>query len=136
MCKDRAWWAILGILVLGGGAFLLRENGPAGVPWLPGCVFHRLTGLNCPGCGMTRAAHATLHGRFAEAFRFNPVGMVLLPVAGLGMAVEIAGWVRGRPLPCRLRVGAKGAWALVGLIVGFWILRNIPCWPLTLLSPP
>ena len=31
---------------------------------------------------MTRAAHAALHGRFGEAFRFNPLGMILLPVRG------------------------------------------------------
>ena len=117
-------------------AFWLRENGVSRVSWMPGCVFHRLTGLHCAGCGMTRAAYATLHGRLDEAFRFNPMGMVLLPVASVGVGIEILGWVRGRALPFRLNVGKCGAWILVGIIVGFWLLRNIPAWPFSLLAPP
>jgi hypothetical protein len=117
-------------------AFWLRENGTSGARWLPGCVFHQLTGLHCAGCGMTRAAYATLHGRLGEAFRFNPVGMVLLPVASIGVGIEILGWVRGRPLPFRLNVGKSGAWIVGGIIVGFWVLRNIPAWPFSLLAPP
>lgn len=136
MRRDRALWVAGGGLVVACAAFLLYQNGPGGLPWLPECTFRRWTGLNCPGCGMTRAAHATLHGRIAEAFRFNPVGMVLLPLAALGIALEIIGWIRGKPLPFRLNVGAVGAWILVGIVLGFWILRNLPFWPFTLLSPP
>lgn len=129
-------WVALGILALGGAAFLLREGGPNSIPWLPGCTFHRLTGWNCPGCGMTRAAHATLHGQIDEAFRFNPLGMILLPLACAGVAIEVLGWVRGKPLPFRLNVGATGAWVIVWLVIGFWILRNLPWWPFTMLAPP
>ena len=126
----------LGVFVLAFAAFSLRQYGPSGVPWLPGCTFHQLTGLNCPGCGMTRAAYASLHGRIGEAFRYNPVGMVLLPLAMVGCGLELLGWIRGKPLPFRLNVGAKGAWAIAWIMMGFWVLRNIPYWPFTLLSPP
>jgi hypothetical protein len=85
---------------------------------------------------MTRAAYATLHGRLDEAFRYNPVGMVLLPVASIGLGIEILGWVRGRPLPFRMTVGKYGAWVLAATILGFWVLRNIPAWPFSLLAPP
>jgi hypothetical protein len=85
---------------------------------------------------MTRAAHATLHGRIGEAFRFNPIGMILLPLAVIGIGLEIIGWIRGKPLPFRLNVGATGAWIIVWIVLGFWILRNLPFWPFTLLSPP
>lgn len=129
-------WVALGILMLACVAWLLRQSGPNGLAWFPGCTFHQLTGLNCPGCGMTRAAHATLHGRIDEAFRFNPLGMVLLPLACVGVGIESLGWVRGKPLPFRLNVGAVGAWAIVWLVIGFWILRNLPWWPFTMLAPP
>lgn len=135
MRGKRAGWLALGILLMACGAFSLRERGPDGLPWLPDCTFYRLTGLHCAGCGMTRAAHATLHGRIGEAFRFNPVGMVLLPLACFGVGLEILGWVRGRPLPFRLNVGVAGAWAIVWIVVAFWILRNLPWWPFTLLAP-
>ncbi|MBC8003272.1 MAG: DUF2752 domain-containing protein [Opitutaceae bacterium] len=136
MHRDRALWAALGALGLVIAAFLLHRSGPSGLPWWHGCVFHQLTGLNCPGCGMTRAAYAMLHGRVGEAFRFNPLGMVLLPVASLGAGIEIVGWIRGKPLPFRLRAGVKGAWVIVAIIIGFGILRNLPWWPFTLLAPP
>lgn len=133
---DRAGWVAFGVLSLLGAAFWLREGGPGGLPWLPGCLFHEFTGLHCPGCGMTRAAHASLHGRFAEAFRFNPVGMMLLPFAAVGLGLETLGWIRGNPMPVRLNVGVRGAWGIVGIVFAFWILRNIPVWPLTMLAPP
>ena len=136
MHRQRAWWLALGLITLVVAAFLLYQRGPFGQPWLPGCLFHKFTGLDCPGCGMTRAAHATLHGRFGEAFRFNPLGMVLLPMASLGVGFELLGWVRGKPLPFRLNVGSAGAWGIVWIVIGFWIFRNLPWWPFTLLSPP
>ncbi len=85
---------------------------------------------------MTRAAHATLHGRFAEAFRFNPVGMVLFPAALLGIGLEWIAWARGKSLPERFRIGGRWAWGIVGVLLVFWVLRNIPVWPFTLLAPP
>jgi Protein of unknown function (DUF2752) len=85
---------------------------------------------------MTRAAYATLHGRLGEAFRLNPLGMVLLPALMIGLGIEILGWVRGRPLPFRMSLGKYGAWMLGATIIGFWALRNIPAWPFTLLAPP
>lgn len=35
------------------------------------CIFRMLTGINCPGCGMTRAYMELLHFNIAGAFRFN-----------------------------------------------------------------
>lgn len=84
---------------------------------------------------MTRATHALFHGELAAAFRFNPVGLVLLPMALLGVGLELLGWVRGRPMPWRLNVGVKGAWLVAGVVISFWILRNLPWWPFTLLAP-
>lgn len=85
---------------------------------------------------MTRATYAAMHGRIAEAFRFNPVGMILLPLACAGLGLEVLGWIGGKPLGFRLNVGVKGAWAIAWLVIIFWIFRNIPYWPFTLLSPP
>jgi hypothetical protein len=85
---------------------------------------------------MTRATHAVFHGRIFEAFRFNPVGMILFPAAVVGIGLELLGWVRGKPLPVRFRIGGRWAWGIAGILLAFWILRNIPVWPCTLLAPP
>lgn len=130
---NRALAVALGLLVASLLAFALYQRGPAGLG-LPGCLFHRLTGLDCPGCGMTRAAHAALHGRWEDAFRFNPVGMILFPAAMMGIGMELIGWVRGKPLPLRIRIGGAWAWGIAGILLGYWICRNIPVWPFSLLS--
>lgn len=35
------------------------------------CLFHNLTGHNCPGCGMTRSLVALFHGDPASSFAYN-----------------------------------------------------------------
>jgi hypothetical protein len=37
------------------------------------CIFNYATGMQCPGCGLTRASMAILRGDFAAAFTFNPL---------------------------------------------------------------
>jgi hypothetical protein len=134
MSPNRALLVALGVLVLAMAAFHLRTQGPQ-ASLLPPCVFHRVTGLHCVGCGMTRATHAALNGRMFEAFAHNPLGMVLLPVALIAAALELLAWARGKPGGPRLRPGRRGLWWLVALIFAFWVLRNVPAWPFTLLAP-
>ncbi len=123
MHKDRALWASLSVLALAGAAYALRVTGGAG--WMPGCVFRKLTGLDCPGCGMTRGTYALLHGRVGEAFAFNPVGMILLPLAMVALSIEVMGWVRGKPMPFRLNPGRWGAIIVAVVLIVFWIVRNL-----------
>ena len=50
------------------------------------CLFYRLTGLRCPGCGMTDLCLALLRGRPWEAARWNwGVTMVSPALAWLGV---------------------------------------------------
>lgn len=131
-------WAILGAaaVLFGAAAVLLYQLGPDGLGVGPVCLFHRWTGFHCVGCGMTRATFAMMHGDPVSAFRYNPLGMVLFPIAVLGSSMEAVGWARGKPVPWRLKVGPRGAVFLLFLVVAFWILRNLPWWPFTLLAPP
>ena len=54
--------------------FLLSEAGYIHVF----CLFHKITGLYCPGCGVTRMLDAIFHFSFYQAFRYNPLAFVLL----------------------------------------------------------
>lgn len=40
---------------------------------LPGCAFHRLTGLACPTCGVTRCLRHTFHHEWRSAAGINPL---------------------------------------------------------------
>jgi hypothetical protein len=44
------------------------------------CIFRNLTGHECYGCGMTRAIFYAIHFRFDDAFHFNKLFLVVLPL--------------------------------------------------------
>lgn len=122
------------LLVLGGiglAAALYRFN-PALYSIYPRCQFHRLTGLNCPGCGGTRAVYALLHGDLLAALRDNALVVLGLAAAGLRGACFRLNRLRGRPngpfFPARWLLPL-----LAGMLL-FGIVRNLPAF--AWLSPP
>ena len=90
----------------------------------PGCIFRRLTGLACPGCGGTRAARALLAGDVWAACRYN---FFLIPSVLMLLAEyvrEAAAFIRRRSVhPGRtyIRIFQLYAWCAVA----WFILRNI-----------
>lgn len=99
----------------------------------PTCFFHQTTGLLCAGCGALRALHQLLHGHLATAFRFNPLLVASLPlVCWFG-----ARWVRRK---LKNQPAAPGfrpiwLWGLLGVLIGFTLLRNVPGLPFAMLPP-
>ncbi len=83
----------------------------------PQCLFRRLTGYDCPGCGTQRAIHAMLHGDFRAAWHYNAA---LLP--GLAVAALYA-W-RPRRLR-RILFSSATPYALAALVIGWWVGRNL-----------
>ena len=41
------------------------------------CLMHRLTGLPCPGCGLTRSITCITHGELSKAAAYHPFGLVI-----------------------------------------------------------
>jgi hypothetical protein len=113
---------------VGGIVFLLAmlwRFDPAAVH-LPLCQFHAMTGLDCPGCGATRATHELLNGRLAAAWRYNALWTLLFPVVLYGMISECRVLSGGRSLPGNLF--ERGAFWIAVLVVAvvFFIVRNLP----------
>lgn len=52
---------------------------PTDGPIIP-CVFNKITGFYCPGCGMTRAVHSILRFDFYQALRFNALIFIISPI--------------------------------------------------------
>lgn len=120
-------------LVSGLGVWLLQRFDPnaADSPFLP-CLFRLFTGLYCPGCGLTRALHALVHGDLGQMMAMNPllplllVAMPMLVLHGLGYRSPLSAPV--------LRVLQSPAiW--LGVILVYWIARNLPWWPFVWLAP-
>jgi hypothetical protein len=125
----------LAAILLSGAALLAGVTlfffNPSTSRFYPVCHFHQLTGLNCPGCGMTRALYAMLHGDFLTALHDNALFVALLFAAVLRGGRFAFNQIRGR------RNGgffpAKLLWPLLILMLLFTVLRNLPAF--AFLSP-
>ena len=78
---------------------LLFFFAPESYAFYPRCMFHVVTGLDCPGCGALRATHKLLHGDVAAAFALNPLYVLLLPLLGWFLAGCGLKEATGRALP-------------------------------------
>ena len=91
--------------------------------WMPGCVFHKLTGLQCMGCGTQRMTHALLHGEWQSAFEANAFVFLSLPAIIFLVVVELC---RNRLPGLYLRV--HSLWVIItisAMLLAWLILRNI-----------
>ena len=117
----------LWVSLAGTSAYLyFFEPGKTGV--FPVCPFRALTGLNCPGCGTTRGLHQLLHGNVIAAFEFNPLTMLLLPVAAYALVSYTRSSITARPLP-QFHIPTKYVWLCVVVVLGFWVFRNTALYP-------
>ena len=120
--------------IVGGAvaALVLYCFDPARVPIYPSCLFHQLTGLDCPGCGGLRAAHELLHGHLLAALHLNLLLVLSLPLfAWLGFRF-VQGELRGRP---QLTLRPVWVWVYLAAWVAFGIVRNLPVHLLASFAP-
>lgn len=134
--KNRYLRIILGVCaaaVMCAGAFYLYHHNPVRYP-VP-CVLHELTGLYCPGCGAGRASYAILHGNFAEAFCYNPLMTLVLPLIALYIIVRTLDWIITGGNHIDSRISIKMLTWLLAVVLIYGVIRNIPVFPFTLLAP-
>ena len=112
--------ALAGALLLPFGIAALFCLDPVETPFFPRCPLHALTGLQCPGCGTARALHAALHGRFAEALRFNaalPAVAAILARRGMRDDATAEVWATAQrgPLVIDLAEDFCNIWAIYNI---------------------
>ena len=121
------------VLAAAGGLWVLRNFDPAAPGSLfPQCLFRAFTGWHCISCGLTRALHALAHGEVARAFSLNPLAMALLALSPL-LAAWRLGWKPAVLAPLVKVLAEPKFWLF--LLPGYWIARNLPWFPFTLLAP-
>ena len=106
-------------ITLGIGYAALVRRG-IGIP----CPFHAITGLRCPGCGISRALAALLHGDIGSFFAYNLfspiIVLYLLFVGAMATGCYVAHGRFSYRSPCR--------WADIGVLAAalfWWIVRNL-----------
>jgi hypothetical protein len=124
--RPKANWKPIYLLAAGvfcaavAAVFFLFD--PTRVPIFVPCLFHQMTGLDCPGCGAQRALHQLLHGNVVAAIRLNAMFVFSLPLfAWLGVRAAMRSF-RGE----RSSFYFKGVWTYLAAWILFGVLRNLP----------
>lgn len=123
---------VLGLCAVAAGAVVFQFHDPNAVGSLfPPCMFKAATGLDCIGCGVTRALHALAHGDLMRALEMNPLAVLVLPLMPF-MLLDTFGWRPAALQPVmRILMRAK-PWMV--LLPAYWIARNLPWWPFSWLA--
>ena len=128
-------WIVAGAaLVLLTGSLALLALDPADSGLFPPCPFLAVTGFYCPGCGTLRGLHQLLNGSLLEALGFNPLTVLSLPFVGYAFLSNAVVGLSGRRMP-GIFIPATWIWMLLGVIILFWVLRNVPAYPFSVLAP-
>jgi hypothetical protein len=111
--KDIKWAIIIIIAYFALGRYFLYSL----------CPMVMVTGLPCPGCGLTRAGFALLRLDLAGAYRIHPF---IYPIAGY---IAVFGWNRyimGRRMGKKLKAGLTVLMVLVILFYGWRMWMYFP----------
>ena len=90
------------------------------------CPFNHMTGLPCPGCGLTRAFVSIAHGHLVDAVRWHALSPLMF-LFGLVLLVEYAARVfAGKSL---MRIGSlwnsRAGWAASVVFIGYGVARAV-----------
>lgn len=99
----------------------------------PDCLFYKLSGLYCPGCGITRSTYSILHLQILHAFDLNPLAVLIMPVIGFDLTLW---WAKQfREINYRSLLGRIPVKYVLSLFLLYWIFRNLPYYPFSLMAP-
>ena len=89
------------------------------------CPIHLITGLHCPGCGITRCIVSILELDFYKAFRYNPLIFILLPFLCSYVIYKLYIWILDRKDNVTNKLKGYPMYILIIILIGYGILRNI-----------
>ena len=122
------------LIIFTGLAVLFFVLNPTEHEIFPRCVFNSVTGYYCPGCGSQRAIHSLLHLNFAGVvgnnFLFLPAVLLLIYHYSFSFLNKKFTW----KLPNIFYIKST-PWIILGVIILFWVLRNLPVYPFNILAP-
>jgi len=101
--------------------FFINKYTGFGIP----CPFHSITGLECPGCGITRCLFAIIQFKFKEAFYYNPLVFIYLPFIVAFFIYEDYLFIYNKKDKILVKIPIIFQYILLIITIGFGIIRNI-----------
>lgn len=86
------------------------------------CPIKKITGLYCPGCGITRMLLSILQLDVYQAFRYNPLLFICLPF----LVFFIIESIISKKEPLYNKIPTKIWVMIIIMFIIYGILRNIP----------
>jgi len=99
----------------------LKINYDFGIP----CVFHELTGLYCPGCGVTRMLESLVKLDLYQSFRYNMLAFLIFPILIVCAADSIYCYIIARSTTIYSKIPYKVLLTVLIVTLAFGVLRNI-----------
>lgn len=100
----------------------------------PKCPFYLATNIYCPGCGSQRAIHKILNMQIIGGLQHNWLLLLVILVLGYQMIVYLLK-MTGRTIQKNILHRPVTTYAILIIVILFWILRNIDIYPFTILAP-
>lgn len=76
--KKLSIYIVTGLLLIATiGIVLVKVYNPEEESFFIPCMLYKLTGIKCPGCGMTRSIHYLVNGNIKQAIWYN---LMLIPI--------------------------------------------------------
>lgn len=105
------------------GVILVKIYNPEEESFFIPCMLYKLTGIKCPGCGMTRSVHYLVNGNLEQAIWYN---LMLIPIIIL-VIYALYRYIRylikdeeiiNKTLENMLKV-------FLAILLIFWVTRNL-----------
>ena len=123
-----------GVLAAMFGSGFVWYFDPTTTSLFPVCPLFKLTGLACPGCGLTRGFHALFNGDVATALHYNALIPLFAVIFVFGLILMTLVAVKGMAIP-KWIYSPKPLFAFFILLIVFGVARNLPFYPFTFLYP-
>ncbi len=95
------------------------------------CMFHRITGFDCPGCGLTRSFVLALHGQWHNSYLMHLWGIPLVAIVAFQIPYRFWRAAGGPPFQFHPRLGRWFRVFVIFSVLLPWAFKTI--WNLVLI---
>ena len=89
------------------------------------CIFHEITGLDCPGCGITRCLFDLVNLRIKDAFLVNPLVFIYLPFIIVYFLYKSYLYIYNKKDKILVKIPNYVMYIILVITIIYGVLRNI-----------